>query len=516
MSQQVNTIQRPDLYMFQQVGNLFDLESAEEKYRVLVENSPHGFMILRDGQMVFCNGAYAEILGYTIEELLVLSKEEFQQLIYPDDRDVVNAGFQDEGKSAVNLEYRMLRKDGTVIWMESRGAFVESDGISFFQAGCVDITARKQVEMERERFLEMFDLIINGLGDVIFVKNREQQITHVNKSFCRTFGVSSKDVVGKKVSELPPGVPCDLIYEEEKRVFETGEAYLYEREVVDSKGKRFFGLLKKTMARNRSGHELMVCSLRDVTEYRRMQEQIMRAQKMESLGRLTRSISHDFNNLLNVINGYSDLIMEELEEGNPIRGDVEKIRNAGLRAAELTSQLMFLRPMKDIQSELLNLNEVIEHCWPLLIRLIGDGIVFNTNLNPNLWVVQADSGQIQQIIMNLVDNARDAMPKGGALTVETQNVELDETDVWKHPSARPGRFVRVSCQDTGVGMDLETQSHLFEPFFSTKEKGKGAGLGLSSVYGIVKQNEGFIEVISAPETGTDIRIYLPVSMDNSK
>jgi two-component system cell cycle sensor histidine kinase/response regulator CckA len=252
----------------------------------------------------------------------------------------------------------------------------------------------------------------------------------------------------------------------------------------------------------------------DITERRTLERQLLQSQKMEAIGRLAGGIAHDFNNLLSVILGHSDILEQQVGTNGRLRKSVEATRNAAERAAALTMQLLAFSRKQVIEPTVIDLNESVVEIQKMLHRIIGEDIELTIRLEPGLGYVKADSGQLGQVLMNLAVNSRDAMPGGGKLAIETANVDLDDTYVRQHLGARPGPFVMLAVSDTGIGMDSETLSHVFEPFFTTKESGKGTGLGLSMVYGIIKQNNGYVMTYSEPGRGTTFKIYFPRTVES--
>jgi signal transduction histidine kinase/ActR/RegA family two-component response regulator len=252
-----------------------------------------------------------------------------------------------------------------------------------------------------------------------------------------------------------------------------------------------------------------VLTARDVTDELREQEGRRHAQRLEAIGTLAGGVAHDFNNLLTAINGYATMALEDLQAGDPLREDLEEIRNAGQRAADLTRQLLAFGRRQVLTPEALDPSVVVGGIQKMLGRIIGEHVHLVTNLQPDVWPIRADRGQVEQVLVNLAVNARDAMPDGGRLAVSTANVRVSEAEARRHPEGAPGNFVRLRVEDTGLGMSQEVLARVFEPFFTTKAQGKGTGLGLSTVYGIVRQSHGFVGVTSAPGAGTTFDVYLP-------
>ncbi len=289
-----------------------------------------------------------------------------------------------------------------------------------------------------------------------------------------------------------------------------GKPYGVEHRILLPDGKERLLRQQAEVITDHDGRAIrMVGTQQDITDLRSLEEQLRQSQKMEAVGRLAGGIAHDFNNLLTAINGYCDLILEDLSAQDPLRPDLLEIRRAGERAATLTRQLLAFSRKQVLEPRVINLNTIVQNMDNMLRRLLGEDIELHTHFQPNVGLVKADPGQLEQVILNLAVNARDAMPKGGKLTIETSNAVLDEDYARTHQTVVPGFYTLLAVSDTGCGMDSETQAHLFEPFFTTKDPGKGTGLGLSMVYGIVKQSGGSIWVYSEPNQGSTFKIYLP-------
>jgi PAS domain S-box-containing protein len=348
--------------------------------------------------------------------------------------------------------------------------------------------------------------------DAVVIVNEDGEIVYVNSRTEQVFGYPRDDLLGQPVGILVPER-----FREQHRIHRIG--------YIAAPRVRPMGAGLDLYGRRRDGREfpveislsplegprgrLVASFIRDVSERRNLEAQLRQAQKMEGIGRLAGGVAHDFNNLLTVIMGQCDLLLRRLSKGDATRRPVDEIRSAGERAASLTRQLLAFSRRKVLEPKVLDLNTVVTGMVPMLRRLIGEDIDLATALDPDLGPVRTDPGQIEQVIMNLAVNARDAMPRGGKITIETANVALDEGYARHHVAVRPGPYVRLSVSDTGVGMDAATQARIFEPFFTTKEPGKGTGLGLATVYGVVKQSGGSIWVYSEPGQGTTFKIYLP-------
>ena len=341
-------------------------------------------------------------------------------------------------------------------------------------------------------------------------RNGRYRFISVNAAFVSTTGLEYAQVVGKRVDELVPEPSLTLVLEKYGEAIREKRVERWE-ETSDYPKGRLTGEVSIVPVVDDAGNcTHLVGAVHDITERKRLEAQFRQAQKMESVGQLAGGIAHDFNNLLTVINGTAELALMQLQGGDPLREDLQEIRRAGERAAALTRQLLAFSRKQILQPQVLNLNTVVAEIESMLRRLIGEDIDLVVVPALGLGNVKGDPGQMEQVIANLALNARDAMPQGGKLTIETRNVEIDEQYARQHGvPVKPGPHVMLAMSDTGVGMDELTRGQIFEPFFTTKGPGKGTGLGLSTVYSIVKQSDGLIWVYSEVGKGTSFKICLP-------
>ncbi|MDP8238014.1 MAG: PAS domain S-box protein, partial [Candidatus Hatepunaea meridiana] len=347
--------------------------------------------------------------------------------------------------------------------------------------------------------------------DVIMVLDLEGKIKYINQEGLRLSGYSEGEAMQMNITDvLTDEQVTGAVERFAKRATGKTDVFAYEIEFTNKTGDRIPFEVKSSLITERGEPSGVLIIARDVTERKHLEEQFRQAQKMESVGRLAGGIAHDFNNLLTVIAGRTDLALAMVDPNDTVWRNLDEIQNTTQRAAALTRQLLAFSRRQTLQPKILNLNSIITELGKMLKRIIGDDINLMTDVEPDLKLVKVDPGQAEQVIINLVINARDAMPAGGNIEIETMNVELDEEYARTHSDVTPGSYVMLAVSDTGCGMTDEVKSKLFEPFFTTKEEGKGTGLGLSTVYGIVKQSGGNIWVYSELDKGTTFKIYLPM------
>ena len=398
--------------------------------------------------------------------------------------------------------------NGEKICIESRtSTYKNSRGKILTEAQIIDITERKKREDETRKL----SAIIEQSPLSIFITDLNGNIEFVNEQFPKQTGYSYREVKGKTPRIFKSGEHPESFYKELWNTITSGKTWYGELHNKRKDGKLFW---EKTIIspifNNRGGITNFAGIKEDITNQKILKQKLERSQKLEILGQFAGGIAHDFNNILTVINGYSTLILDSLDKNSMIRDDIEQIKSAGERATALTRQLLVFSKTRIKNQRVVNINREIKNAVKMLKRLIGEDIQLKFKLADRLLNIKADPAQIDQLIMNLAVNSRDAMPYGGMLIISTSNRTVDESFLIRHPDTAPGEYAEVIVKDTGTRMDKGTAERIFEPFFTTKGKEHGTGLGLSTVYGIVKQNKGYIEVESEKENGTSFTILFPV------
>jgi PAS domain S-box-containing protein len=453
------------------------------------------------------------MLGYeSVQQLVSTVTDTAHQLwLDPDERARVLELLRRDGVVR-GYECRWKRKDGTVLWVAFNSRVVlGADGQPVSTEGFVeDVTERKRAQEALKESERRFREMLENIHLVSAMLDQGGNITFCNDFLLRLTGWKRDEVMGQNWCALfvPPGHGNELF---STQVSTWTIPPHHENEILTKTGQRRMISWNNTILFDAARRPIGVATIgEDVSERIRLENEMRQAQKLESIGRLAGGVAHDFNNLLTVINGFSDFLLKRLKSSDPLRSYAEQIREAGERAASLTKQLLAFSRKQIIEPRVLDLNTTIEQSVPMLQRLIGEDVVLGTRLDRSLGQVMADPDQVHQVIMNLAVNARDAMPDGGRLDIETTNIDLNgESAAAIHDGASPGHYVLMTVTDTGHGMEETIRLQVFEPFFTTKEVGKGTGLGLSTAHGIVRQSGGWIDVSSEVGVGTSFRIYLP-------
>jgi two-component system, cell cycle sensor histidine kinase and response regulator CckA len=488
------------------------LLEREELFQLISENATDMIAVVdMKGKRLFNSLSYSKVLGYSTEELG--SATAFEN-IHPDDLERVKKAADEALRSKIGktLDYRLRHKNGAWLALESTASVILDDQGHAQKLLIVnrDISERKRTE----------DALLRSEADF---RSLVQDAP---------YGIYRASVAGRFL-QVNPALKKILLYDDEKElltkdlatdIFQSPEDYRRFADLLTRK-EEIKGIEVQWKRRDGtpitvfcSGHQIsdekrepayFEVFAEDVTEKRVLERQLRMAQKMEAIGRLSGGIAHDFNNILGVIIGYSGVLKKALGAGTPLCAHALEIEKAGQRAAALTKQLLAFSRQQVLTPAVLNLNKLVSDLETMLPRLLGEDIQVSLALDPQLGCVKVDQSQVEQVVMNLAVNARDAMPSGGRMEIRTANVELDQTYTFSHPGSRAGSYILMAVTDTGTGMDTGTLAHIFEPFFTTKEQVKGTGLGLATVYGIVKQSNGYIWVDSAPGKGSSFEIYLP-------
>jgi PAS domain S-box-containing protein len=480
------------------------LEDQAVRMHILVDQSQDGIVILnQDGSVYESNQRFAEMLGYSLEEVshLCVWNWEFS---YP--KEQVQEMLKTVGRGGDSFETVHRRKDGSTYYVDIRTNAADFAGQKLIFCVCRDISDRKKAEEVHE----MLMAAIEQTDDIVIITDRRGVIQFVNAAFYTSTGWKQQDILLRNPGVLSTSHYDKALYRSLWRTILRGNTWKG-RMVIDHKDGTFLNLAVSVSPVHDSSGKIVnyVAVARDVTEQIQLQERLEQAQRMESVGRLAGGVAHDYNNVLSVILGYTELALEKLDKSSTLYADLLEVQKAGQRSADITRQLLAFARKQTIVPKVLDLNATIEGMLKMLHRLIGEDVELKWLPKSMLWKVKMDPSQIDQILANLCVNARDAIEDTGKIVIETANITTDDLYCADHPDCSLGDYVLIAFSDDGCGMSKEVLENLFEPFFTTKGVGEGTGLGLATIYGIIKQNDGFINVYSEPGKGTTFRVYLP-------
>lgn len=488
-----------------------DLKKSEEKFRTIFHNAPIGiFRTTFDGRIIEANATLARMLGYANRNELLESIKDLATDIYPEPgarQALLDALVR--SPQGIRREIDFKRKDGLPLYaIVNVSLQMDADGRPAFLNGTIeDITSLKQTESE----LRNLAAAVEQSGEVIAITDPYGVIAYVNQAFEEITGYARLEALGQNMSLLKSGEHERSFYRDFWQTISSGKTWSGRFTNLRKDGSRYIEDATVSPVFDKHGKIVnYVAAKRDITQEVNLEEQYRQMQKMETIGRLIGGVAHDFNNLLQAMNGYTDLAMTDLDAASDSREFLSKARGVGQRAANLVQQLLLFSRRQTLKPKLLKLENVVTDMLKMIDRLIGEHIRIEWIPRKEPCIISGDSGMLDQVLMNLCVNARDAMPDGGVLTIETRNVFIDDDFCASHAWARPGWFALLSVRDTGCGMDQKTLKRIFEPFFTTKEEGKGTGLGLATIYGIVQQHDGMINAYSELGKGTVFNIYLPL------
>ncbi|MBN1833630.1 MAG: PAS domain S-box protein [Deltaproteobacteria bacterium] len=489
------------------------IRESERKYRTILESIEEGYYEsdLR-GNLTFFNDSMCKISGYARDELMGMNSRNYLPpktalRLY----EIFNKIYQ-TGKAESRVCHELIKKDGSNITVEASASLIRDseDKPVGFRGIMRDITEENRIEAELIQTKVFLENIFDNSAEGIITTDLHGNIIYMSPRVKDIFLYNQEELIGKNVYSFYQNGQEDA-KAIMKAMTEKGQLRSHEIKFIRRDGRLVDIHLSASLLKDETGEAIGTLGIySDITDEKRLKAQFLQAQKMEAIGTLAGGVAHDFNNILTTIIGNCHFALNSLQKEDPLFEDIEDIKKAGERAARLTSQLLAFSRKQLIQRKILDINEVLTDMGKMISRLIGENIEMSMAKAPDLWRVEADPGQIEQIVMNLVVNAKDAMPLGGKLTIETANVVLDEDYLREHGiMGEAGNFVMFAISDNGIGMDKEIQEHIFEPFFTSKASSKGTGLGLSTVYGIVKQNRGYVFAYSEPAQGSSFKVYLP-------
>jgi PAS domain S-box-containing protein len=486
------------------------LAETEARFETVFRSSPIGIAIqdMQSARFLDANDAYLKLLACPRQKLIGATAIELGIRATGIDRRQFLDRLEQEG-SISKLEIAITNCAGAEIVMEIAAEAIDLHGSSCLLIMAQDITQRRQVE----ELSRLQDRAMNAVGEGILIADAEAEdcpLVYANHAFEQLTGYAAAEVYGRNCRFLQGPDSDRAVVADLRAAIQQGHAKVVEILNYRKDGTTFWNLLSVTPVLDDEGKITHFVGVqRDVTESKLVAEQLRQSQKMEAIGRLAGGVAHDFNNILTIMLGNTELALEDLDANRDCRDLLQEILQAGRRAAGLTRQLLAFSRRQVLEPRVLDLNAIVTESQKMLKRLIGEDILLSTSLHPHLRKIKADPVQLEQILLNMTVNARDAMPKGGKLIIETDNVDLDPSHVLTAGEIRPGPYVMLVISDTGAGMNEAIKSRIFEPFFTTKERGRGTGLGLATVYGIVQQSGGYIWVYSEPNHGTTFKIFLP-------
>jgi len=488
------------------------LHSSSRRFRAMVEKSNEAVALLdAGGNILFLTKSAGSVFGMSADGRAGASAF---ALVHEEDLARVHQDFAQLAATPGGVshgEYRAQHADGSWRWLECTATnLLEDPDVGAIVVNYRDVTERREAELALQRSEARYRDLFENANDVLFTLDLDANLTSINRKGTEISGYQCEDGVKVNIAQVVAPEDLSVAGQMIGRALAGDAPPPFELQIVKKTGERVLlevsgrGVLENGLARG------VQAIARDITERRALENQLRQSQKMEAVGLLAGGLAHDFNNLLAVILGYTDILGDDIKPGDKREKPLRHIHRAAERAATLTRQLLAFSRKQVMQPRVLDLNVVAMEMSKLLSRLIGEHILQTTRLNPRLGRVMADPSQIEQVLMNLAVNARDAMPNGGRLVIETDNVQLDE-ETARQCGIPAGKYALLAVQDTGTGMTPEVRARIFEPFFTTKEAGKGTGLGLAMVYGIVKQSGAHITVESEPGRGTTFRVYLPLA-----
>ncbi|NTW01196.1 MAG: PAS domain S-box protein, partial [Oscillochloris sp.] len=487
-----------------------ELRSSEERFSKAFQASPVAMVIsaVTDGRILDANDRFLTLFGH--ERGAVIGQTSIMLDVWANPDEHVQAlSLLHQYGSVRDLEVAIRDADA-----HERNVLLSVDQLQLANEPCLittlyDISERKQAEYALRESRQQLQAILDNAPALISLKHPDGHYVLVNRRFEVLLDRTVGEIIGSTDDDLFPSEQATLAHAHDRAVLEHGTPLEVEELVLHADGPHTYSAVKFPLT-DLSGMSYALCSIAtDVTERKQLEAQLLQSQKMESIGQLAGGVAHDFNNLLTAISGYTELALTRLSPEDSITSDLNEVLKATDRASALTRQLLAFARRQPIDPATINLNTLVSELDKLLRRLISEAITLTIQITPDLHLVKADPGQIEQVLINLVVNARDAMPEGGSLMIETANVVLDPRYAYGHLDIPAGSYVMLAVSDSGIGMPPEVQTHVFEPFFTTKEPGKGSGLGLSTCYGIIKQHGGTIWIYSEPGHGTAIKVYLP-------